>query len=151
MNTLLGKHWHHLPKEEVLDLLDSDSQKGLDIFEIAGAFGLFEYELAHGAPLAEARTVVVNVVIFVLIFYLFNARSITRSPFKVGFFSNPWALGGAIMMTLLQLLFTYAPFMNKLFNSAPISLALWLDVLAFGFAAFVLVEFEKWLRRRKMR
>ncbi len=24
MNTLLGKHWHHLPVNEVLDLLDSD-------------------------------------------------------------------------------------------------------------------------------
>jgi len=34
MNTLLGKHWHHLPKEEVLDLLDSDLQNGLDVFEI---------------------------------------------------------------------------------------------------------------------
>ena len=34
MNTLFGKHWHHIPKEEVLDLLDSDPQNGLDIFEI---------------------------------------------------------------------------------------------------------------------
>lgn len=34
MNSLLGKHWHHLPKEEVLDLLGSDPQKGLDVFEI---------------------------------------------------------------------------------------------------------------------
>jgi len=34
MNTLLGKHWHHLPKEEVLALLGSDLQKGLDVFEI---------------------------------------------------------------------------------------------------------------------
>jgi cation-transporting ATPase F len=31
---LLGKHWHNLPKEEVLDLLDSDPQNGLDVFEI---------------------------------------------------------------------------------------------------------------------
>ena len=34
MNTLLGKHWHHLPASEVLDLLDSDIQQGLDVFEI---------------------------------------------------------------------------------------------------------------------
>ncbi len=34
MNTLLDKHWHHLPAEEVLDLLDSDLQNGLDVFEI---------------------------------------------------------------------------------------------------------------------
>jgi magnesium-transporting ATPase (P-type) len=34
MNSLLGKHWHHLSKEEVLDLLDSNLQNGLDVFEI---------------------------------------------------------------------------------------------------------------------
>ena len=38
--------------------------------------------------------------------------------------------------------------MNTLFNSTPISLALWLDVLAIGLAAFILVEVEKWLRRK---
>jgi cation-transporting ATPase F len=123
----------------------------VSLFILAGAFGLFEYELARGASLAEARTVAVNVVIFVEIFYLFNARSLTRSPTQLGFFSNPWAIGGAILMALIQLLFTYAPFMNTLFNSAPISLALWLDVLAFGLAAYIIVEIEKWLRRRKAR
>jgi magnesium-transporting ATPase (P-type) len=33
MKTLLEKHWHHLPQEEVLDLLDTDPDKGLDRFE----------------------------------------------------------------------------------------------------------------------
>ncbi len=33
MKPLLEKHWHHLPQEEVLDLLDADSDKGLDRFE----------------------------------------------------------------------------------------------------------------------
>ncbi len=34
MNTLLDKHWHHLPAQEVVDLLDTDIQLGLDIFEV---------------------------------------------------------------------------------------------------------------------
>ena len=34
MQTLLEKHWHHLPQEEVLDLLDTDADKGLDRFEV---------------------------------------------------------------------------------------------------------------------
>ncbi len=34
MTTLFGKHWRHLPLEEILDLLDSDVQNGLDSFEI---------------------------------------------------------------------------------------------------------------------
>jgi Ca2+-transporting ATPase len=115
---------------------------------LAGAFGLFEYEMGRNASLAEARTVVVNVIVFVEIFYLFNARSFTRSPFKLGFFTNPWAIAGALLMVLLQLLFTYVPLMNRLFSSAPLSLNLWLDVLAVGVAAFLTIEFEKWLRQK---
>jgi cation-transporting ATPase F len=120
----------------------------VSVIILAGAFGLFEYELARGASLAEVRTVAVNVVIFVEIFYLFNARSLTRSAFQLGFFSNPWAVGGAILMMLIQLLYTYAPFMNTLFSSTPISLALWLDVLAVSLAGYILIEIEKWLRRK---
>ncbi len=34
MQTLLGKHWHHLPVEEVIELLETNLANGLDIFEI---------------------------------------------------------------------------------------------------------------------
>ena len=34
METLIGKHWHHLPAEEVLDLLEGNPEKGLDQFRI---------------------------------------------------------------------------------------------------------------------
>ena len=30
MKPLLEKHWHHLPDEEVLDLLDTDMEIGLE-------------------------------------------------------------------------------------------------------------------------
>jgi len=116
---------------------------------LIGAFGLFEYEINRGASVQEARTVAVNVVIFVELFYLFNARSLTRSPFQIGFFSNPWAIGGSVLMVLLQILFTYAPLMHRLFGSAPMSLILWVDVLVVSLAAFGIIEVEKWLRRRK--
>lgn len=120
----------------------------VSLFILSGAFGLFRYVLDRGASLAEARTVAVNVVIIVGLFYLFNARSLTRSPFQLGFFSNPWAIGGAILMVLTQMLFTYAPFMNNIFQTAPLSMALWLKVLAVGVSAFLIVEVEKWLRRK---
>jgi cation-transporting P-type ATPase F len=35
MDTLLSRHWHHLPRNEIATLLESDSTKGLDIFEVA--------------------------------------------------------------------------------------------------------------------
>ena len=35
MDTLLARHWHHLPHDEVATLLESDGTKGLDVFEVA--------------------------------------------------------------------------------------------------------------------
>ncbi len=82
------------------------------------------------------------------IFYLLNCRSLTQSMFQLGLWSNRWVIIGIGAMLGLQLLYTYAPFMNALFGSAPIPLEMWLDVLAFGVATYLIVEIEKWLRRR---
>ncbi|MGD8873692.1 MAG: HAD-IC family P-type ATPase, partial [Gammaproteobacteria bacterium] len=35
MDTLLSRHWHHLPREEIATLLESDGASGLDMFEVA--------------------------------------------------------------------------------------------------------------------
>ncbi len=43
METLLSKHWHHLPTEEVATLLESSATKGLDTFEL-------EHRRAHFGP-----------------------------------------------------------------------------------------------------
>jgi cation-transporting P-type ATPase F len=115
---------------------------------IAGAFGLFLWEQARGATLAEARTIVVNVIVVVEIFYLMNCRSLTHSLRSIGFFSNPWVLAGSTAMLAAQLVFTYAPFMNRLFHTAPLDLDAWLHILAVGVAAFAAVGTEKWIRGR---
>ncbi|WP_366145238.1 HAD-IC family P-type ATPase [Accumulibacter sp.] len=36
MQDLLEKHWHHLPASEVIELLDTNGESGLDQFEVAG-------------------------------------------------------------------------------------------------------------------
>ncbi len=114
------------------------------------AFGLFKYEIAFlGASEAEARTVAVNVFVMVELFYLFNCRSLTKSVFEVGFFSNPWVFAGAAAMVLLQLLFTYARVMNVAFESAPIGVASWLRILAAGFLVTLIVGVEKRIVRRR--
>ena len=120
------------------------------ILLLAGAFGLFEWELMNGASIKEARTVAVNVFVMVELFYLFNCRSLTRSMFSIGFFSNPWVFGGVTIMLILQMLYTYLPAMNWMFQSAPISIEAWGRILAVGVIAYFVVGFEKWLRRRFM-
>jgi magnesium-transporting ATPase (P-type) len=68
--------------------------------------------------------------------------------FHVGFFSNLWIFAGIAAMLGAQLLLTHAPVMNKLFQTAPLDAASWLYVAGVGLAAYCIVEFEKWIRRR---
>jgi cation-transporting P-type ATPase F len=117
---------------------------------LIGAFGLFEWELMTGAAVAQARTVAVNVFVLVELFYLFNCRSLTQSMFCPGFFSNPLLFGGVALMLVLQMMFTYLPSMNLMFHSAPIGLEAWGRILAVSVIASLVVEVEKWLRRRNV-
>ena len=80
------------------------------------------------------------------LFYLFNCRSLNKSILQLGLFSNPWVLGGAGGMLLLQILYTYLPLMNKLFHSTAIGAASWLRIMAAGLAAYFIVEAEKKIR-----
>ncbi len=115
---------------------------------LAGAFGLFEWELSHGETLAHARTVSVNVFVFGELFYLFNCRSLRYSMFKVGVFSNPWVIFGTGSMIALQLLFTYWPTMQSLFGSAAIDGEEWLLILGVGLTIYGVIGLEKLLWRR---
>ncbi len=48
METLIGKHWHHLPADEVTDLLESDREKGLDLFEVENRHKQFGLNVITG-------------------------------------------------------------------------------------------------------
>ena len=50
-----------------------------------------------------------------------------------------------------QLHFTHTAVMNRLFHTAPLDAASWLYVFGVGFAAYCVVEFEKWVRRKVAR
>ena len=115
---------------------------------LAGAFGLFLWVQAKGGTLEEARTVAVNVFVMVELFYLFNCRSLERSIFQLGLFSNPWVTCGVLTTIGLQLLFTYAPAMNLLFHTAPIPWQTWIPIIGIGVTSYVIVEVEKWFRRQ---
>lgn len=115
---------------------------------LAGSYGLFRYERSLGASLEEARTVAVNVFVVAELFYMFNCRSFTRSMFSIGLFTNPWVIFGAVAMVVLQLVYTYAPFMNTVFQSAPIPLESWLRVILVGASVYFIVGLEKTITNR---
>jgi len=140
------------PRDPRLPLLTKELVRRILLVGVmisAGAFILYELELGLGGSLEQARTVAVNVVIMAEAFYLFNCRSLRQSPFRIGFFGNPWAIGGAAAMVAVQVLFTYMPLMNRFFRSAPIGAGSWMRIAAAGLVVFLAVEIEKRLVRWK--
>ncbi len=115
---------------------------------LVGAFWIFFHELKYNG-LEQARSAVINTVIFTQIFYLFNCRSLSLSFFSVPFFSNPLIFLGVGLMIIFQLLFTYHPVMQALFHTAGISSITWIKILAIALSAFAMVEFEKMLTRQR--
>jgi Ca2+-transporting ATPase len=114
----------------------------------AGAFGFSEAALQAERSEAVARTIAVNIFVFGELFYLFNCRSLRFSMFKVGLFSNRFLLAGVFAMTLFQILFTYAPFMNTAFHSKPITLTDWLFIFGVGLVIYLVIELEKKIQNR---
>ncbi|MFC9975691.1 HAD-IC family P-type ATPase [Spirillospora sp. NPDC127200] len=118
---------------------------------LAGAFGLFHWEQAHGASLADARTVVVNIFAITLLAYLFNCLSLTRPLLWHGVRRNPWVGAGALALIAVQALYTYAPAMNGLFRSAPLDAAAWARIAAVAVLTYGVIELAKWAPRAARR
>jgi Ca2+-transporting ATPase len=117
---------------------------------LAGGLGVFLWELRmENAGLASARTAVVNVIVLVQVFYLFNCRALKHTALSAGLFKNRWVIAGALTMLTAQVLFTHSAVLNQLFHSAPISAGAWLRVTAAAVVVFIVVEIEKWLRFRR--
>jgi cation-transporting P-type ATPase F len=112
-----------------------------------GGFWIYDHIVTTGGSVAEARTVVVNVVVFTELFYLFNCRSLTRSPWAMGFFSNRWAIVGPLSMAALQILLTYMPLMNLWFQTSPLTGLQWLKIIGISLIGYAVIETEKHFQR----
>lgn len=116
---------------------------------IATTFLVFHWELSRGSSIEVARTAAVNMIVACELFYLFNVRHFTRHAFRAETLTgNPVALGVAVILIGLQLLFTYATPMQGLFHSAALDSTSWSMILGLAALVFLCVEAEKtWLRR----
>lgn len=118
-------------------------------FLCLAAFAVYQVETLDDESVTKARTAAVNAIVFGEIFLLFACRSLRFNMFELGLFSNPLLWVGVIIMIIAQLLFTYAPWMNRVFSTSPIGGPEWLIILGSSLLLYLLFELDKWLRRRR--
>jgi magnesium-transporting ATPase (P-type) len=116
---------------------------------VAGSFGIFFWAKAQGFSDETGRTMVVNTLVVMEIFYLFNVRYLHGRSFTWrGALGTPMVLAAIAAVVLAQIAFTYSPWMHGLFETRPIAFADGVVIILIGVATFVTLECEKTLFRR---
>ncbi|MDF3011146.1 MAG: cation transport ATPase [Burkholderiales bacterium] len=115
----------------------------------AVSLGVFFLALERGRDLETARTLVVNTLVVLEIFYLFNVRYLGMTSITLrGVLGTPAVLYALAAVVVAQLAFTYLPLMQGWFATRPVALADGVLIIACGVALLALFEGEKLLLRR---
>ena len=113
---------------------------------VVGAFGIFSWAESRGLPVETARTMVVNTLVVMEIFYLFSVRYVHGTSLTWrGVFGTRAVLIGVGIVVLAQFAFTYLPPMQAVFGTRDLSIGEGAAIIAVGFALLVCVEVEKHL------
>ena len=104
--------------------------------------------LNQGASLEKARTIAMTTMVFFQFFQAWNSRSEYQSIFRINPLSNPFLFYGMIAAVLSQLVVVYVPSLQWVFRTEPITGPEWLQILLLALTVVVVVEVDKWLRRR---
>jgi len=110
---------------------------------------VFALERQAGVDVARSQTVAVGMLAAGQAAYLLTCRFLTTSSLHPRVLHGNrliWVASGTLLV--LQLVFTYAPFMNDWFGSAPIHLSDWALIVALSIAVLLLTEAAKTRTRR---
>jgi Ca2+-transporting ATPase len=113
-----------------------------------GVIGSYLLALRSGDSLDQARTVAVTTMVFFQFFQAWNSRSETISVFRISPMSNPFLFFGMIASVFAHLAVIYVPALQWVFRTVPLSLFEWGEILVVSTMIIVVVEFDKWIRKK---
>ncbi|MDX9891712.1 MAG: HAD-IC family P-type ATPase [Bacteroidales bacterium] len=143
------------PKEALFNRFVAFRVLMVSILMTVGTIWLFNREYSHSLSIGMAevdaftrsQSIAVTFIIFFQIFYLINCRSLKNSVFKIGFFSNKFIFLGIGTILILQAIFLYTPFMQKVFGTAALDGKGILTSFVAGSLIFFIITVEKWVLR----
>lgn len=106
---------------------------------------------AEGAVYREATAMAFAAIVFSQIGAVLNCRTQRQSVFKIGLFSNKRILFGIVTEILIVCALSYLPFLQGIFNTAPLTLVDWLFLIVIPIPIVLLEELRKAISRKKTR
>ena len=113
-----------------------------------GGVSLFAQAWAIRTESAHWQTMVFTVLTLAQMWHVLAIRSERESLFAQGLTSNLPLLGAVLLTFALQMATIYVPWMNPVFNTQPLTASELGFCLLLSPVVFVLVEIEKWMRRK---
>ena len=119
---------------------------------LAGIFGAWYWAIHHYGDESTARTLAVNTLVAMEMFYLFAVRYLDSASITLrGVLGTPIVLLAVATVVALQLLFTYMPWFNDTFGTQALNLEMLAFSAAAGVAVLVILEVETAVRKRLLR
>lgn len=91
----------------------------------------------------QATTMTLAAIVFCQIGAVMNCRTEKISVFRVGLFANKRILKGIAVEILLVILMMYVPFLQNIFNTAPVGLREWIFLVILPFPILFIEEIRK--------
>ncbi|XKF16712.1 HAD-IC family P-type ATPase [Halomonas sp. BLK-85] len=138
------------PKAPLLDFFLLWRVVFVSLLLLIGVFGIFAWIQQQGGSDELARAGAVNMLVTGSAAYLINSRFLLNSTLSINgiFGSRPVWIAIALIM-ILQMAFTYLPFMQLIFGSDSLALSHWLAIVAVSGLIYLAVEMEKRIWRHR--
>ncbi len=114
----------------------------------AVAFAFYAWLLARGVAEPSARNLVLLLMVLFENVHALNARSETKSVFRIPFAGNPFLIIAIVGAQALHIAAMYLPWLSGVLDVQPIAWNNWLLVAAIAVSLLVVMEILKWLTTR---
>ena len=136
------------PKEGILNRIMIARILLVGLVMLVGTMILYSAEVKAGSDINRARTIAFSVMVVFQVFNVLNCRSLRESIFKMPFFSNKYILGSMFLSFFLSISTVYIVPMEKIFHTTALSGTDWLKIVLVSLSIIIVVEIEKYFRRR---
>ncbi len=141
---LLRKKWLH----KKIHLVDWSLIAKMFFYAVPMAVGsiwiFFQY---YQTDLRLARTMTLLCMAMFQWFNAWNCRSENKSLWSIGLFTNRWLILATSFVLFLQVVLIYAPFMQYIFKTVPLTGEQWLLIIAISCPIVLFDEIRKYLIR----